>query len=292
MFKFHLFSIGFLLLCMPYLAKGQPKSVYCGSKSDFPWHEWIAQIQIGKEIKKSDKSTFSDFTSSFFDLKKNKKDSILLTSGFSWATFDEYWSVWIDYNQNGIFETETETAFKGILTRPKDGITSKVLKAEINVPQFALTGTTRMRISMKRKAYSSPCENLDFGEVEDFSVIIDGKTKEKPAEKPINATSTANLSKEKPKTDIKQPDPERDLFIFPDINTKKLTLVFPEDFIGKKVEISLQNAQGLVISKESIKVSDSRNQIFDLSKKPAGKYVFLVKCDGLRTISSVYKHQI
>jgi hypothetical protein len=275
--------LGFLFGNIPFLLIAQSKATYCSSKSDFPWHEWIAKVQMGEQIKTSEKSIFSDFTDFSFDLQRNKNIEITLTSAFSYSTYDEYWSIWIDYNQNGIFDLATETAFEGEIKRPANGVASKNLNGILKVPASALVGTTRMRISMKRDKYATPCETLSFGEVEDYTVNIDGKSNVKPTEKPTITTKETLVKKDENKPnqnqiaqETKYSDPNTDLFIFPNANPKIFTLIFPESFIDKKVEVNIVNKNGAAILKEQVKVGNSRNQTYDFSKKPAGEYEILV----------------
>jgi hypothetical protein len=49
---------------------------------------------------------------------------------------------------------------------------SNLLSATLNIPSTALTGPTRMRVTMKYNAQASPCEAFAYGEVEDYTVNI------------------------------------------------------------------------------------------------------------------------
>jgi GEVED domain len=274
----------FFFCCFTFALNAQAKANYCSSKSDFPWHEWIGKIQIGERAKTSEKSIFSDFTDFSFNLQRNKNTEITLTSAFSYSTYDEYWSIWIDYNQNGVFDLATETAFQGSIDRPADGVAAKNLNGILKVPPTANIGIARMRVSMKRGGYPNPCEVLPFGEVEDFLVNIEVTTSQKPAEKPTIPKKEIIVDKEENKPnqvqytqETKYSDPNHDLFIFPSTNPKIFTLIFPETLIDKKVEVTFFNKQGVAVLNEKIKVGSTRNQTYDLSKKPIGEYVIEVK---------------
>lgn len=82
-------------------------------------------------------------------------------------------AVWIDYNQNGIFEA-FELVLNGYLnTNPA------TYSATVNIPLTALNGLTRMRV---RCTYGQnpntltdpPCSNFPFGETEDYAISING----------------------------------------------------------------------------------------------------------------------
>lgn len=75
---------------------------------------------------------------------------------------------WIDYNQNGAFET---SEFTLIGTTPGGIVTNN-----INVPASALSGTTRMRVRVRFGsagiAGTDACSSFTFGETEDYNVSI------------------------------------------------------------------------------------------------------------------------
>jgi hypothetical protein len=146
---------------------------YCASTSAFPWHEWIAQVQIGTINNTSNKTPYTDYTAQSTNLASGTSHPISLTTGFSYLTFNENWRVWIDFNKNGTFEA-TEKVYEGVLTAPANGTATAVTNGSLVIPAGAATGSTRMRVSMKRGAFSDPCEAVPFGEVEDYTVNITG----------------------------------------------------------------------------------------------------------------------
>jgi bacillolysin len=77
---------------------------------------------------------------------------------------EEYVNIWIDLNQNKIFEPN-EIVFEG---HSKDSIIS-----DFTIPSYALTGNTRMRIAMSRNSYAAdPCIPVEYGEMFDISLNI------------------------------------------------------------------------------------------------------------------------
>jgi len=146
-------------------------ATYCHTASDFPWHEWIAGVKFGSVHQTSTKSVYSDFTAQKTVMNTGGHYPIELTAGFSWLTYDEYWRIWIDFNQNGAFEP-SEVAYEGVQRAPIFGTTSAVFNGLLTLRADALPGDTRMRVSMKRGAFAEPCETLLYGEIEDYSVQI------------------------------------------------------------------------------------------------------------------------
>ncbi|MBK8427927.1 MAG: hypothetical protein IPL27_19030 [Lewinellaceae bacterium] len=151
----------------------QSGGITCPSKGDFPWHEWIARVKIKDLDHASGKSQYSDFTAETLHVNAGLPVDLTLGTGFSYFTYDEYWTIWIDYNQNGIFEDVTETFVSLTVPRPANGTPFY----SANTTAFVQGGftqdlTTRMRVAMKRGAYPTPCENFAFGEVEDYTIHI------------------------------------------------------------------------------------------------------------------------
>lgn len=149
-----------------------PPGAYCDSESDAPWHEWIAGVELNDLSNSSPKDQYSDFTNLFANLEQGKNYGINLTAGFSYIAYDEYFNVWIDYDQNEVFDLENELVFSGIITDVANGTETASISGEFLVPQNAMIGATRMRVSMMRGAFPPACGNFAEGEVEDYSVNI------------------------------------------------------------------------------------------------------------------------
>jgi GEVED domain/Secretion system C-terminal sorting domain len=56
--------------------------------------------------------------------------------------------------------------------------------ATFTIPTTAILGTTRMRVSSKYGAYSTPCETFTYGEVEDYTINITSST-------PVNVVASS-----------------------------------------------------------------------------------------------------
>lgn len=143
---------------------GEPPSGYCNSEGQAPWVEYIQRVEFAGVDHSSFKELYADNTDQTASVTAGDAYPITLTAGFSWLTFDEHWSVWIDYNQDGDFDDAGETALQINSNDP--------INSTINIPASATAGTTRMRVSMQRDAFAGPCEVFQQGEVEDYSVFI------------------------------------------------------------------------------------------------------------------------
>lgn len=136
--------------------------------------EWISNIIVGANLKTSNfNNGYADFTNqTFATLKKDTSYTLSATAGFFTKKFNEYWTVWIDFNQNKIFEP-TEKVFEA--GAPLFGFiynTSPTFSGTIHIPTTATTGTTRMRVAMKRNQYPLACESIFWGETEDYLINI------------------------------------------------------------------------------------------------------------------------
>jgi hypothetical protein len=152
-----------------------PPSNYCNSHADFPWHDWIARVKFADLDSWSDKSAYSDFTGRIAHVQNGLHYAMTLTTGYSYTTYDEYWKVWIDFNQDGVFDENTEFVASAVLNRPANGtpLASVTNQQALFIPAYIAPGSYRMRVSMKRGGWSSACETLPYGEVEDYTLVVE-----------------------------------------------------------------------------------------------------------------------
>ncbi|MBK9018231.1 MAG: CotH kinase family protein [Saprospiraceae bacterium] len=153
-------------------APGGGGATYCASSSSAPWVEWISNVTLNTINNTSGKTNYGNYVNISTDLAVGISYPFSLTSTWSYFGYTEYLRVWVDFNNNGVFE-DTEIAFQTIIAPPASGSNAtKVTTGAIAVPASAVTGTTRMRVSMKRNAFATACEVLPQGEVEDYSINI------------------------------------------------------------------------------------------------------------------------
>ncbi len=145
---------------------------YCEISSEFPWEEWISNVQIGSASNESGKAKYSLKEQALIQLQKGANVPWQIEATFSYFTFKEYCSIYIDYNGNGVFEN-TEIFARDVVYPPADGSNVKgIISGMGTIPFNAVTGEVRMRVLMQRNEYADPCEDLTFGEVEDYVVEL------------------------------------------------------------------------------------------------------------------------
>ena len=160
-----------------------PSAAYCESKGSNFSYEWIAQVELGTFTNTSTGAAYSDFTSSTINVNAGETYNLTLTPGFASTTYNEYWKIWIDYNNDTIFDAN-ELAYDC-------GALSKVaVTGTITIPSD-ITGVRRMRISMKYDGTQTACETFSYGEVEDYNITIASVTPDTEAPTaPTNLTSS------------------------------------------------------------------------------------------------------
>ncbi|MBC8320298.1 MAG: T9SS type A sorting domain-containing protein [Bacteroidetes bacterium] len=75
--------------------------------------------------------------------------------------------VWIDWNGDEVFDNGEQTLMKSIQATGK-------YTGTISPPPGAVSGTTKMRVRITYTGALQPCGTTTFGEVEDYSVVVQG----------------------------------------------------------------------------------------------------------------------
>jgi PKD repeat protein len=137
---------------------------YCTSSGSNQNYEWIAGVALSNINNSSSASGYTDFTNLVANLTKGASVSFTLTPGFASSSYTEYWKIWIDLNKDGDFSDSGEEVFSG------SG--SSVVTGSFTVPTSAITGNTRMRVTMQYNSAPSSCGSFTYGEVEDYTVNL------------------------------------------------------------------------------------------------------------------------
>ncbi len=140
---------------------------YCAASAE-TCDEYIAQVQFGS-IDNSSGCTDGpavDYTSISTTVTQGGVVPITVTNGPETYDGDQV-VVWIDWNQNQSFFDAGEAY---VLTTADVAVT---FTGDIAVPFNALPGSTRMRIRMMYTGVPSPCGSSQYGEVEDYTVMVE-----------------------------------------------------------------------------------------------------------------------
>ena len=139
---------------------------YCSAGSDL-CDEFISNVQIGAFSNPSScgGGGYTDYTLLTIPMQIGVDNNLTISNGVSIYP-DDQCAVWIDYNQDGVFDPVSEAA--NVQGSPGAG----PYNAVINPPLSALTGSTRMRIRIAFTGAMDPCGNAEYGEVEDYTVNL------------------------------------------------------------------------------------------------------------------------
>ena len=140
---------------------------YCESRGSRVTYEWIDYVAFGGMINTTGANDgYEDFTSKVAIVVLGSTNQLVLSAGFLGTAYNEHFTVWIDYNQDGDFTDAGEQVTTGNSSSGANRIT------DIVIPSDATIGRTRMRVSMKYNAAPTSCESFEDGEVEDYAVIV------------------------------------------------------------------------------------------------------------------------
>lgn len=144
---------------------------YCSSQGNSTNYEYISRVTFA-DIDNSTQNNnggYGDHTHLVANVNRGASYTISLTTGRKSGSnaYNEGWNVYLDFNANGSFEDAGEMVLSTV--------SANTVTGQITIPASATSGTTRMRIQMQYKAtVGHPCSSFAYGEVEDYSVKING----------------------------------------------------------------------------------------------------------------------
>lgn len=144
-----------------------PPVSYCVSKGNSTSDEKIGKVVFGT-ISNTTTGTagYENFTTQIANVNKGTAYTITITPKWTSTSYNEGYAVFIDYNGDGDFADSGETAFT------KTASKTNPVSGSITIPASALTGNTRMRVSMKYNGIPTSCETFSYGQVEDYTLNI------------------------------------------------------------------------------------------------------------------------
>ncbi|MCJ8268521.1 MAG: GEVED domain-containing protein [Psychrosphaera sp.] len=138
-----------------------PPAGYC-SASGNTGYEWIAGVTSGGFTHTSGAEGYADNSALVIPMVEGA-NSVDLTPG---GNYTEHWAAWIDYNNDGVFDDNSEKVLTGV--SGKGSVTGDII-----IPPGYDGQQLRLRIAMKYGSEaSSACGAVGDGEVEDYTVTI------------------------------------------------------------------------------------------------------------------------
>tara|TARA_R110002012_G_scaffold242788_1_gene417173 strand:- start:5204 stop:7735 length:2532 start_codon:yes stop_codon:yes gene_type:complete len=155
---------------------------YCVAEGGSITDEFIGIVSINGTSHNTVSTTTSGYsdltaTSVFGDLDiltNATGNTISVTKHWTGGNYNEAVTIWIDFNQNGTFET-AERIFR------RSSNQTNPVSGTFDIPNDAVLGNTRMRVLMKYYSgagsnANNPCETFNYGEVEDYNLNITNST--------------------------------------------------------------------------------------------------------------------
>lgn len=138
---------------------------YCSSFGENFSSFWVGSTRINNLTTSYQGSSFTgyrDSTWTSYDVNRFS-NLVNLTPGNTNTGFVSHWSVFIDSNQDSVFDVD-ETVYEGSGTG--------LISGNFSLPDTALAGYTRMRVSMKSDSLPTPCGSFSNGQVVDYRVLV------------------------------------------------------------------------------------------------------------------------
>jgi len=166
-------------------------------------------------------------------------------------------TVWIDWNQNCIFETN-EAYDLGLANNTPNGPTSNSPLA-VTVPSNAFNGNTIMRVTTKFNSQGTACENAHDAEVEDYTINV------QPS---LPVAEFGNLE---------------GLTIYPNPNSGSFNVKL-NSVSDNKIDVTVFDIRGRRVFNTTYIATPEFNKRIDLNRVQSGMYLLQIS-DGLDTIT-------
>lgn len=131
---------------------------------------------------------YENFTDMIIEVNQEGNYSIAI-EGNTGGDFENFFTVFVDWNQNEILDDESEMYEIGSIEN-STGTDAQQATGIIQVPSDAMLGETRLRVYKNYSVYETdPCASNGFGQVEDYTINVSEATNE-PCEVPSDIVIT------------------------------------------------------------------------------------------------------
>lgn len=248
--------------------RGTSNSIVKNKLIDFPFYNGICNSEGTTEYATGttfvEFNTISNVTGKTVGYNDYKANASIVNRNASYpltvqvntdGDFDTNTLVWIDWNQNCIFDAN-ETYNLGTATNVANGATS-LSPLNITVPANAVLGLTTMRVTTKYADGTSvlPCELGFDGEVEDYSLNV------------VSTLSVEDFGFE-------------NFNVYPNPNNGNFTIKLSGS-VSKDIQVSVYDLRGRSIFNKVYKNVGDFNENISLNQVQSGMYLLKVN-DGLR----------
>ena len=222
---------------------------YCNSRGLNSTDEWIDLVFLSDMLNSTgNDGGYHDYTNKTATVAAGAFYDITLSAEFTAGnTFNEAWSVWIDWNKDGDFNDAGE-----LIVRYK----SQQIGWETHTFQVPSTavGLTKMRVAIRRNNYSNPCDTFQLGDVEDYSINV-------LSQSVVSNAQATSLNNEEGLVTV-SPNPAKNFISINANSFNDKTLLQVYDVTGK-----------IVLSKQ---VNNLHNATLDISTLRQGLYILKI----------------
>jgi hypothetical protein len=234
---------------------------YCTSGGQSTSQEWIQSVQFGGEqVPTGNNNGYGDFSGTLFQVEQGQTLSFSLVPGYEATPYPENWSIWIDFNNDGIFSSDNELVYYAF---NQIGVVNGIFTIPSNVP----SGQVRMRVVMRWDQSVGACDEYTWGETEDYSLLIGSGS-------PLGGNEVVeNRSHFESVNDIA----DVVLKLWPNPASDRINLQYQLSQ-NSDVDIILLHTNGSLIERHRMaQVEGSHYWTTDVSDLPAGGYMIIVK---------------
>jgi hypothetical protein len=152
--------------------KDYTPTTYCDSEGNMDYDTAITRVIFNQIDNASGGKTaaYADYTNLMTEVQRGQSYDLTVNLDTD-GNYTVYSYVWIDWNQDGDFDDAGEEYDLGSATNVSNGATSNS-PLSVSVPNDAVFGQTRMRVSAKYNSAPASCETGFDGEVEDYSIVV------------------------------------------------------------------------------------------------------------------------
>lgn len=227
---------------------------YCVANSGSTSDERIKRIEFGTiDNTSTGTAGYEDFSYLSTDVKKTMTYPITITPEWPGTVYNEAYTVYIDWNNDGDFSDASETALVVAATK------NNPVTGNITVPgDIPYLGTVRMRVIMKYSSNpTSACGTFSYGQIEDYT---------------LNVTTVLGLTDNAAVKTLLYPNPVKDIISI-------------QNKANGEFSYKIFNVAGQIVSK-----GKSADKKINATNLTTGNYMIeLMDKDGIKTVTKFIK---
>lgn len=233
---------------------------YCAAQGNNINDEYIGEVSLNGTANNSQGTTSSGYSnyrgSSIFSPIEIGSTGNTISVMKYWETtqYNEAVSVWIDYDQDGIFTNAEKILEAGAYINPQ------TVSNTFTVPNSAKTGDTVMRVIMKYynnanegTNQTDPCETFAYGEVEDYTVNLFDQTLG------LENNNIENIK------------------IYPNPFSNTIDIIVPSNISDDNVLVTIYDVLGRTVYNQSAKSVNQTIKLSSLNHLKGGSYILKIQ---------------